>query len=303
MNTEAQVDREQLEASLEELRRRVSEPRHGIHGPGTIAWEVGRENVLFLGGGRAALLQLAHPAVASAIAQHSQTRQDVWGRFWRTFRNVWAMSFGDLDAAQAAARRVHAIHCRVYGQLEPATGDGPATAYSANRAEALLWVYATLVDTSLQVFQLAVRPLSRAERDCFVEESQSFGLLFGIPRTVLPSDSRELTRYMTSQLESEQIAAWLPARRMCDFLMQPLFWGMGPLSSWYQTMTAGLLPPRLREGFGFRFEQRERQRFERWLERVRRLLPYLPGRLRYVPAYHTALRRSRRGARSSRHSS
>ena len=35
--------------------------------PDSLAWEIGRESALFLGGGKAALLQLAHPFVAHAI--------------------------------------------------------------------------------------------------------------------------------------------------------------------------------------------------------------------------------------------
>src|SRR5688572_13970008 len=89
------VTRDQLEESLAELRAQVADPRAGILGPDSIAWRIGSDLGLFLGGGRAVLLQLAHPAVAYAIDQHSHTRTDVAGRFQRTFRNVFAMVFGD----------------------------------------------------------------------------------------------------------------------------------------------------------------------------------------------------------------
>src|SRR5512134_1060202 len=100
------VTREDLEASLLRLRETVADPRAGILGPQSIGWRIGADLALFLGGGRAALLQLAHPHVAHAVDQHSRTRADVVGRFQRTFRNVFAMVFGDLDDAFAAARRV-----------------------------------------------------------------------------------------------------------------------------------------------------------------------------------------------------
>ncbi|MCB9574762.1 MAG: DUF2236 domain-containing protein [Kofleriaceae bacterium] len=93
--------------ALARVRAAVADPRDGIHGPGSPAWQLQRESMVFLGGGRAALLQLAHPFVAYAIDQHSKTRGDVVGRFQRTFRNVFAMSFGTLDEATTAARRVH----------------------------------------------------------------------------------------------------------------------------------------------------------------------------------------------------
>ena len=64
------------------------------------------------------LLQLAHPFVAHAIRDHSRTQHDVVGRFARTFRAVFAMSFGDLDHACRAARAVHGGHARVVGTLD-----------------------------------------------------------------------------------------------------------------------------------------------------------------------------------------
>ena len=134
------------------LRTRVDDPRAGILGPRSLAWRLGGDLGVFLGGGRAALLQLAHPMVAHAIDHHSRTRADVVGRFQRTFRNVFAMVFGDLDDALVAARRVHAVHTRVHGELPTAIGGWPAgTRYHANDADALRWVHATLVDTTIAV--------------------------------------------------------------------------------------------------------------------------------------------------------
>src|SRR5829696_9079178 len=97
------VSREDLETSLARLRETVADPRAGILGPTSIGWQIGADLALFLGGGRAALLQLAHPMVAHAVDDHSRTRADVVGRFQRTFRNVFAMVFGELGDALAAA--------------------------------------------------------------------------------------------------------------------------------------------------------------------------------------------------------
>ena len=131
------VTRQHLEATLAELRREVSDPRLGLWGPGTISWRINRELMVFLAGGRAALLQLAHPFVAHAVDQHSATRHDPLGRFERTFRHVFAMSFGDLDHAIASARRVHAIHERIFGEVPETVGAITAgTPYRANDHDA-----------------------------------------------------------------------------------------------------------------------------------------------------------------------
>lgn len=75
------VDGEALARSLERLRGEVGDPRAGLFGPDSKLWEVNKHSISFLGAGRAALLQLAHPWVAWAIDQHSNTRSDPFGRF------------------------------------------------------------------------------------------------------------------------------------------------------------------------------------------------------------------------------
>src|SRR4051812_3067974 len=116
------VSRSDLEAALTELAAGVRNPHDGILGPSSAAWRVGGDLAVFLGGGRAALLQLAHPMVAYAVDQHSATRSDVVGRFQRTFRNVFAMVFGSVDDAFVAARRVHNVHARIHGVMSEAVG-------------------------------------------------------------------------------------------------------------------------------------------------------------------------------------
>lgn len=71
----------------------TSDPHAGIFGPSSISWKVNRESVLFLGAGRAALLQLAHPWVAAALHQHSNLGTDPIARFHNTFRVVFTMVF------------------------------------------------------------------------------------------------------------------------------------------------------------------------------------------------------------------
>jgi len=148
------VGRAELEASLARLQAEVVDPRAGIHGPGSTAWQLERDSLIFLGGGRAVLLQLAHPFVAHAIRDHSRTRGDVIGRFQRTFRAVFAMSFGDLDHACRAARAIHGVHERVRGVLaDDAGGFAPGTPYAGNDPDALRWVHATLIETVVVVHE------------------------------------------------------------------------------------------------------------------------------------------------------
>jgi uncharacterized protein (DUF2236 family) len=70
---------------------------------------------VFIGAGRALLMQLAHPSVATAIADHSSALSDPIRRFHRTFEIVFTMVFGSLDQALETSRRLHQRHDRVAG--------------------------------------------------------------------------------------------------------------------------------------------------------------------------------------------
>jgi uncharacterized protein (DUF2236 family) len=248
------VTRDHLEASLADLRREVDDPREGILGPRSHAWRLGSDLALFLGGGRAALLQLAHPMVAYAIDQHSRTRADVAGRFRRTFRNVFAMIFGDLDAAITAARRVHAVHTRIHGTIPEAIGGWSAgTPYQANEVEALRWVHATLVDTTIQVRELVDgRPVPVAIKDAYMIELVRFGALFGIPREALPASWAEHERYMAAMLASDRIAVAPCAREMAGFLVGRGAGTQPALGRVAEAVTHTLLPRHLADAFALR---------------------------------------------------
>ncbi len=75
-----------LRCLLEELRSSAQSPSSRLLAPDSISWKINRESALCLAAGRAALLQLAHPWVAAAIAEHSRTLHDPIGRFHQTFR-------------------------------------------------------------------------------------------------------------------------------------------------------------------------------------------------------------------------
>jgi uncharacterized protein (DUF2236 family) len=241
------VGRDDLERSLEELTREVSDPRAGILGPRSIAWRLGGDLAVFAGGGRAALLQLAHPFVAHAIADHSSTRTDVVGRFQRTFRHIFAMVFGELPDALAAARRVHAVHSRIHGTLP----DG--TAYHANDPHALHWVHATLVDTVVVVRERLDGPLPLADKDGYAREMNRLAALFGIPRALLPASWAEHAAYVERMLGGRELAVAPLAREMAMFLV-----GRGgpgpqpPLGRAVEAVTASLLPRHLARAFGLR---------------------------------------------------
>ena len=55
--------------------------------------------VAIFGGGRALLLEVAHPFVAAGVAEHSAYRTDPFGRLQRTLAAMQAITFGDTPRA------------------------------------------------------------------------------------------------------------------------------------------------------------------------------------------------------------
>lgn len=284
--TQRLVTRDALEARLDRLRNEVRDPRAGLFGPESQVWAVNKEAVSFLGAGRAALLQLAHPWVATAIAQHSRTLDDPIGRFQRTFFHVFRMVYGDLETAIRSARAVHAIHERVAGTL----ADG--SAYRANEPHALLWVHATLWDTSVLCYETVIRPLSEDEKERYYAETRRFAWLFGIPDDVLPPDWGAFQQYVRGMLAGDALAVTPAAANIGRQLFRPLVPGTGALMRRYGELTAQWLPERIAADFGLgRGDGAGRRRSGALLRRVAWIWPVLPRRLRYLPPYVEARRR------------
>lgn len=289
------VTRDELEASLAALVRDVRDAREGILGPRSVAWQLGGDLGVFLGGGRAALLQLAHPMVAYAIDHHSRTRADVVGRFQRTFRHIFAMVFGELDDALFAARRVHAIHSRIHGVIPQAIGAYPAGArYDANDLGALRWVHATLIDTTIAVRERLDGPLPIAIKDRYIVELHRFGALFGIPAAELPGSWREHARYMEHMLGSGALAVAPCAREMARFLVGR---GADPaapqpaLGRVLEAVTAQLLPRHLVRAFGLAVPPASSAGVWLGLAAFAPAYRVLPRRLVAIPACSEAARR------------
>ena len=283
-----EVLQSELERQLAAIRASVAEPVAGIFGPDSLMWHVNREAAIFLGAGRALLLQLAHPWIATAIFEHSRTLSDPIGRFHRTFNVVFTMVFGSLDQALAAARLLHCRHTAVRGVVPEALGRFRAgSAYCANEISALRWVFATLVDSALEAHDLVLPPATHQDRERYYAESRAFAALFGISDTCLPSDWQAFRHYANSMLESDTLAVGPAARHIAGALFDGI--RLPPsLFAWYRAITAGMLPANLREEFGFAYAEAERRRARRALAWLRRIYPALPGALRYVGPYHEA---------------
>ena len=284
------VEAADLEMLLAELRPADDDPSAGL-GPASVTWRVDREAAIFLGAGRALLLQLAHPWVAAAIAQHSRSLRDPIGRFHRTFSTVFTMVFGTVDQARAAARQLYRRHATITGMMPAAAGAFVAgRPYRANEEQTLRWVHATLIDTALMAYSLVLPPLTTAERERYWAESRSFAALFGILPAVLPASWAAFRAYSEAMWVSDTLSVGPEARSIAEAILD----GAGTwvrIPAWYRALTTHLLPIPLQSAFGLAYGEHERRAAEHAIVWIRRTNIVLPHGLRYVGPYQEALAR------------
>jgi uncharacterized protein (DUF2236 family) len=285
------VSHASIEELLFELETLPGESRLGLFGPESVTWRVNRESAIFLGAGRAALLQLAHPWVAASLVHHSNLMNDAIGRFHSTFRVIYTMLFGTRAQAIAASRQLYRLHAGISGELPHAVGAHPrGEHYEANEINALCWVYATLVESAIMAYEFVLPPLSRGERDQYYTESKRMAALFGIPAGALPSDWAAFEWYTAEMVESPLLGVGEDARALGHSVLSGVGTRVRP-PRWYRALTAFWMPPRLRTAFELSFgalEEEAVQRVARWLlllySRIPRLLrlvgPFLEAEAR-----------------------
>jgi uncharacterized protein (DUF2236 family) len=282
------VSQADSEALLAAVVRRVPNQRAGIFGPGSASWTVNRESAVFLGAGRAALLQLAHPWVAAALEQHSNVMSRPIARFHNTFRIVYTMIFGSLDQSLAAARHLYHLHTRIQGKLTEQTAGWPTGAhYQANEIAALRWVFATLVESAEFAWTCALGPMPESLREQFYADSVTLAALFGLPASQLPQDWEAFMAYNRAMHESDALGVSERARKMAHGLLS----GAGSwlhIPHWYRALTAESLPPRLREEFGLSISEDDRKALATARRRIPGIYQKLPLAIRYVGPWHQA---------------
>ena len=142
---------------------------------------------MFVGGLRALLLQSLHPLAMAGVAEHSNYRDDPWGRLQRTSTFLAETTFGSAVDAQRAVDRVRGIHRRVHG----IAADGRS--YTATDPHLLEWVHVAEADSFLRAYQLyGASPLDQAGRDGYLADMAEIASRLGVPDP--PRTERELAQ-------------------------------------------------------------------------------------------------------------
>jgi uncharacterized protein (DUF2236 family) len=234
---------------------------------------------LLAGGPAAILLQLADPRVAAAVARHSGFRDRPLDRLATTYQYLSALVLGDERDIRHVVRLVDARHATV-------RGDEPRE-YDARDADAQRWVAATLLATALQLEErLGGRPLEPRTADALVRGFGEFAARLQGADAGWPASRGEFEAWWADRVARLHVGA--DARAVARDLLggSALPAALRVLMPAERLITAALLPPAVRDAYGFRWTPRARRAADAWLRAlgvVRRILPpfvlALPARL------------------------
>jgi uncharacterized protein (DUF2236 family) len=253
-----------------------------------VSWRVNAERVALAGWTRAILLQVAHPLIAAGVVRHSSFRDNPVSsarRLHHTVRAMLGLTFGDAATHARVIEDIRAIHRRVRGQLTEAVGLFPAGAvYSAEDPALVLWVHATLIESVILAYDALVAPIGLTERDAYCREAAGVAIELGARPPDVPLDWRTLERYLSAQRESGAIVVGPDARAVATVLLQGRFSTvLGPIARANRILTAGWLPPDLREQYGLSWSDEHDRKFQRTVRRLRRLRRVLPDAMALWP--------------------
>jgi len=259
-------------------------------------WIVHREMALLLGWPRAILMQFAHPLVAQGVADHSRFTTDPRGRWRRLHRTLGAMltlTFGTEAEARAVVARINGIHDRVSGVVTDGGCASGRTRYTARDPELLLWVHATCVQSFMLAYETFVAPLTLDDRDRYCAESATGAEPFGIPAAWIPRSAAALDGYVSTMLARDSIVVTDTARALAREVVAPRSAGaLRPAFALLRLATTALLPPSIREAYGFPWDRRRARAFDATARGARAVIPRLPHAVRCWPTARAAFARA-----------
>jgi uncharacterized protein (DUF2236 family) len=256
---------------------------------------VHRERAIALSGPRALLMQAAHPLAVSGLLAHSSAMDEPYDRLARTAEVMSTIGFGTREEADRVTAHVREMHTRVRGRIREPVGRFPAgTPYAADQPDLLLWVLFTLVDSGIVVYRKYVGEMSRSAEAAYWNDYKVIGELFGLRRSDMPDTLEDLDAYRREMLEGDTLLVtdWARSRARQIVLEPPLPWIARPLLETANFITIALLPETIRAQYGFASLPPvavRRALVAGGAEYVKRVvIPFVPERLRYVPAARAA---------------
>lgn len=189
----------------------------GLFGPGSAVWQVHGTISTLVGGIRALLMQAAHPAALTGVAEHSQYDTDPLGRLERTTRWLTITSFGSTEAIAREAQRVNEIHKRVSGDFQDKSGH--QAKYAAADPRYLLWVHCAFTDSFLRTYEELGYDTTDLG-DQYISEWARSAEPLGLSSA--PLSRKEMSNEM-ARFASEEVGAISMTPPIVKFILKPPF--------------------------------------------------------------------------------
>ena len=252
--------------------------------PDSAIRRIGGEAVLMLGGGRALLMQAAHPLVAAGIVGHSRYADEPWRRLARTMLALYTVVHGTKADAERVSQQVRSVHEAVRGRIAARAGRYRAgSEYSALDPRLQLWVHSTLVDTGLVMHETFVSPLVAEDQEAFYEDMKLVAGIFGVPARIMPPTLADFRAYQRDCVERGEVAVTDAARAVAATVLDPpIPLALRPAVRVLNLATVGLLPRELRRQYGLPWSRAHDALLRSSAAAVRRGLPLLPSQVRLL---------------------
>jgi uncharacterized protein (DUF2236 family) len=192
----------------------TTSPDPGLYGPDSVTWRVHADPTMALAGLRALFLQAVHPLAMAGVAEHSDFREDPWGRLFRTADYVGVTTYGTRAQAERAGAKVRGIHRRLSG-IEAESGQ----TYRVSDPDLLRWVHCVEVESFLTTAVRCGLRVSRADQDRYYAEQTVGSALVGLDPATVPSSVDEMAAYFARMRPELRVTA--EARRTAKFILWP----------------------------------------------------------------------------------
>ncbi|MCX5415460.1 oxygenase MpaB family protein [Streptomyces sp. NBC_00059] len=272
--------------------------------PGGVLWSLAGDIRGLLMLPAALTLQVAHPAVGAGVDDHSVFRTDPWGRGERSLSSLQLWVYGG-EAAAEEGHRLRKLHRTIQGT------DTRGRRYHALTPANYAWVHATGFPVYQHASRYLVRPLTEAQERALYREWLQVGRVLGIQDRDMPQTVEEFWPYYRRML-ADEVEATVVVRELVATgapvpppdrgplvlrLLLRALWPvlLPPLARFRAFITVGLMPPDARAAIGLDWTPQQERRLRRFGAVVRRVVPVLPERLRYLPLARSARKEWRDG--------
>jgi uncharacterized protein (DUF2236 family) len=254
--------------------------------------DIASEALTLAGGGRALLLQIAHPAVGRGVVEHSDFASRLMDRFDGTMLYLTASMFGTPEELRAMRRIVNRAHAPVRGGAAGASTPRPA--YNAYDPELQLWVAATLYQTMMELHRRVFGELTEAQADAAYRELAQALSNLQLSPDEWPASRAAFDDYWMRMVNALRVDDQVLAVSRQILYPRGVPWWLRPTLPVVRLLTAGLLPEAARREFQLPWDAGRQRRFDRLMRWTVALYPRLPLRVRHLPRdrYLAKLRRA-----------